>query len=151
MIFLEIDARIRVLTSRDQLAEIDRLDDEPALAGVGQQLAGQVGGPLAGRAGRPSGDRPPARLPAPMARRARPALPMMPVSRLLKSWAMPPARTPMLSSFCACCSASSFSRCVASICFCSVRSRTTITAPTTVLSDMMGAAEELMGTRLPSL
>src|SRR4051812_44840258 len=34
---------------------------------------------------------------------ARLALPRIPTSRLLKSCAMPPASTPRLSSFCACC------------------------------------------------
>ena len=42
---------------------------------------------------------------------ARPALPRMATSRLLKSWAMPPASTPRLSIFCACwISVSSFRR-----------------------------------------
>ncbi len=37
----------------------------------------------------------------------RKALPRMPVNRLLKSWAIPPARTPIASIFCDCRSCSS--------------------------------------------
>ena len=58
------------------------------------------------RPGRRAADRSSRRLSA-----ARSAVPLMTVSRLLKSWAMPPASRPMLSIFCACRNCSSSWRC----------------------------------------
>ncbi len=40
--------------------------------------------------------------PGPISARAMPTFPRTPTSRLLKSWAMPPASRPRLSSFCVC-------------------------------------------------
>ena len=40
----EMEVRIRVLTSPHEPTEIDRLDYEPPLSRIGQQLTGQIGG-----------------------------------------------------------------------------------------------------------
>ena len=82
--------------------QVERLDHEAALAGVGQHLVGELGGALAAR--RRSARRAPraGESAGRLARAARSALPRMATSRLLKSWAIPPASTPRLSSFCAC-------------------------------------------------
>ena len=85
----------------DQRIEIDVLRDDAPAAGVGQHLRHQVGGALRADDDRLRG--------AALSDSggdwiaSRSALPRMPVSRLLKSCATPPASTIRLSLFCCSC------------------------------------------------
>ena len=89
-----------------QPVDVDRLHLERMLAREGEQALHQRRGALGGLAANWRASR--ARAPRPSRRRsARSRLPMIAVSRLLKSCAMPPVRRPTASIFCAWRSASS--------------------------------------------
>ena len=93
----------------DQAADIDRLRIERLAAREGEQPLGERRPPAARRASRcrPSAPAVAHRAPAPASARCRVSrLPMMTVSRLLKSCATPPVSWPMPSIFCACASCS---------------------------------------------
>ena len=93
----------------DCVGNVELLDEESAAAGIGKHLASQMGGALRGvfdfadklRFGAEGGRSSARRL----------ALPSTPVRMLLKSWAMPPARTPRLSNLWASRKRASVSRC----------------------------------------